>query len=164
MREADFVIVGAGSAGCAMAYRLSEDGKHTVIVIEHGGTDYGPLIQMPSALSIPMFFSSLGVRLNGPKADGKRIVVNWTLTDTGEKYVLNLENSTLTYVAGRTAETADAGLTLERATLTKVMQQKTTFPEAIGAGLVKIAGDPSKLLELFGLFDTFDLGFAIAEP
>ena len=54
MREADFVIVGAGSAGCALAYRLSEDGKHSVIVIEHGGSDVGPLIQMPSALSIPM--------------------------------------------------------------------------------------------------------------
>ncbi len=57
MREADFVIVGAGSAGCALAYRLSEDGKHTVIVIEHGGSDFGPLIQMPSALSIPMNMS-----------------------------------------------------------------------------------------------------------
>ncbi len=60
--------------------------------------------------------------------------------------------------------TADAGLTLERATLTKVMQQKTTFPEAIGAGLVKIDGNPAKLLELFALFDTFDLRFAIVEP
>jgi choline dehydrogenase len=57
MPEADFVIVGAGSAGCALAYRLSEDGKHTVIVIEHGGSDVGPLIQMPSALSIPMNMS-----------------------------------------------------------------------------------------------------------
>lgn len=54
MRQADFVIIGAGSAGCAMAYRLSEDGKHSVIVIEHGGTDAGPLIQMPAALSYPM--------------------------------------------------------------------------------------------------------------
>lgn len=54
MLQADFVIVGAGSAGCAMAYRLSEDGKHSVIVIEHGGTDAGPLIQMPAALSYPM--------------------------------------------------------------------------------------------------------------
>ncbi|MHA6644710.1 choline dehydrogenase [Mesorhizobium sp. A623] len=52
--EADFVIIGSGSAGSAMAYRLSEDGKHSVIVIEFGGTDMGPLIQMPSALSIPM--------------------------------------------------------------------------------------------------------------
>jgi len=55
--EADFVIVGAGSAGSALAYRLSEDGKHSVIVIEYGGTDYGPLIQMPSALSIPLNMS-----------------------------------------------------------------------------------------------------------
>ena len=119
---------------------------------------------MASALSVPMFFDSLAVRLNGPKADGKRIVVNWTITDTNEKYILNLENSALTYVVGRNAEVADAGLTLERATLTKAMQQKTTFPEAIGAGLVKIAGNPAKLLELFALFDTFDLRFAIVEP
>lgn len=51
--QADYVIVGAGSAGCAMAYRLSEAGR-SVIVIEHGGTDAGPLIQMPAALSYPM--------------------------------------------------------------------------------------------------------------
>lgn len=51
--QADFVIVGAGSAGCAMAYRLSEAGA-SVLVIEHGGTDAGPLIQMPAALSYPM--------------------------------------------------------------------------------------------------------------
>ncbi|RUX33651.1 choline dehydrogenase [Mesorhizobium sp. M2A.F.Ca.ET.042.01.1.1] len=57
MLEADFVIIGSGSAGSAMAYRLSEDGKHSVIVIEFGGTDMGPLIQMPSALSIPLNMS-----------------------------------------------------------------------------------------------------------
>ncbi|SLN16800.1 Oxygen-dependent choline dehydrogenase [Pseudoruegeria aquimaris] len=51
--EADFVIVGAGSAGCAMAYRLSEAGA-SVLVIEHGGSDAGPFIQMPAALSYPM--------------------------------------------------------------------------------------------------------------
>ncbi|MEP1963541.1 choline dehydrogenase [Tateyamaria sp.] len=51
--EADYVIVGAGSAGCAVAYRLAEAGK-SVLVIEHGGTDAGPLIQMPAALSYPM--------------------------------------------------------------------------------------------------------------
>jgi choline dehydrogenase len=51
--EADFVIVGAGSAGCAMAYRLAEAGQ-SVLVIEHGGTDAGPFIQMPAALSFPM--------------------------------------------------------------------------------------------------------------
>ena len=53
-READYVIVGAGSAGCAMAYRLSEDGRRSVLVLEYGGADIGPLIQMPAALSYPM--------------------------------------------------------------------------------------------------------------
>ncbi|MBL9073165.1 choline dehydrogenase [Tabrizicola sp.] len=51
--HADYVIVGAGSAGCAMAYRLAEAGKR-VTVIEHGGSDAGPFIQMPGALSYPM--------------------------------------------------------------------------------------------------------------
>ena len=51
--EADFVIIGAGSAGCAIAYRLSEAGA-SVLVVEFGGTDAGPLIQMPGALSYPM--------------------------------------------------------------------------------------------------------------
>ncbi|WP_417725508.1 choline dehydrogenase [Salipiger sp.] len=51
--QADHVIVGAGSAGCAMAYRLAEAGR-SVIVVEFGGTDAGPFIQMPGALSYPM--------------------------------------------------------------------------------------------------------------
>jgi choline dehydrogenase len=51
--EADFVIVGAGSAGCAMADRLSAAGR-SVVVIEYGGSDAGPFIQMPGALSYPM--------------------------------------------------------------------------------------------------------------
>jgi choline dehydrogenase len=54
MESFDFVIVGSGSAGSALAYRLSESGRHTVLVLEYGGSDWGPLIQMPSALSYPM--------------------------------------------------------------------------------------------------------------
>ncbi len=51
--EFDHIIVGSGSAGSVMAHRLSEAGR-SVLVLEYGGTDLGPLIQMPSALSIPM--------------------------------------------------------------------------------------------------------------
>ncbi|WP_417597278.1 choline dehydrogenase [Pararhodobacter oceanensis] len=51
--NADYVIVGAGSGGSAVAYRLAEAGK-TVVVVEYGGSDAGPFIQMPGALSYPM--------------------------------------------------------------------------------------------------------------
>jgi len=52
--EFDYVIVGAGSAGCVLADRLTEDGKHTAVVLEYGGSDRSLFVQMPSALSIPM--------------------------------------------------------------------------------------------------------------
>jgi len=54
MMEADYVIIGSGSAGSALAYRLSEDPKNSVLVLEFGGSDAGPFIQMPGALSYPM--------------------------------------------------------------------------------------------------------------
>jgi choline dehydrogenase len=54
MTTVDYVIVGAGSAGCVLADRLSADGRSHVLVLEYGGSDRSVFIQMPSALSIPM--------------------------------------------------------------------------------------------------------------
>ena len=72
----DYVIVGAGSAGCAMAYRLAEDGKNSVCVLEFGGSDRGPFIQMPSALSYPMNMNLYNWGFESepePGLDGRRL-------------------------------------------------------------------------------------------
>ena len=54
MRDADYVIIGAGSAGCVLAARLSEDSGCNVLLMEAGGSDRSIYVQMPAALSIPM--------------------------------------------------------------------------------------------------------------
>jgi alkyl sulfatase BDS1-like metallo-beta-lactamase superfamily hydrolase len=116
------------------------------------------------ALTIDMVFDFFGVRLNGPKAEGKKIAINWNFSDTRQQYVLNLENSALTYVANKQLANADATLTLTRATLDTILMRKTRFPEAVQNGLVKIDGEPMKLLELFGLFESFNPMFEIVTP
>ena len=54
MQDFDYIIVGAGSAGCVLANRLTEDAQTRVLVLEYGGSDKSVFIQMPAAFSIPM--------------------------------------------------------------------------------------------------------------
>ncbi|AZV77046.1 choline dehydrogenase [Parasedimentitalea marina] len=50
----DYIIIGAGSAGCVLANRLGEDPKARILVLEAGGSDKSIYVEMPTALSIPM--------------------------------------------------------------------------------------------------------------
>jgi len=119
---------------------------------------------MLKAVSIDLVFDFLAVRLNAEMAEGKTMVINWTFTDTGDKFIVNLENSALTHLSGKLAAKADAGITLTRATLDSILLKQKTFPDAIMAGEIKVEGDPGKLGELMGMLDEFALGFPIVEP
>jgi alkyl sulfatase BDS1-like metallo-beta-lactamase superfamily hydrolase len=117
-----------------------------------------------AALRTEQLWDVLGVRLNGPKAEGKHIVLNWSFTDTNETFILNLENCALTYTAGAQAATADASFTLARGTLDEVIAKQTSFPEAVTAGKIKFTGNPMRLAELMMLMDEFPRMFEIVEP
>ena len=117
-----------------------------------------------AALRTEQLWDVLGIRLNGPKAEGKHIVLNWSFTDTGETFVLNLENSALTYTEGVQSEKADASFALARSTLDEVIAKLTNFPEAVAAGKVKLSGNAMRLAELMSLMDEFPRMFEIVEP
>src|SRR6516164_9748108 len=117
-----------------------------------------------AALRTEQLWDVLGVRLNGPKAEGKHIVLNWTFTDTHERFVLTLENCALTYGEGVQADDADAGFTLMRGTLDEVIAKQTSFTDAVAAGRIEVAGNPLRLAELMGLMDEFPRMFEIVEP
>lgn len=72
----DYIIIGAGSAGCVLANRLSEDAGTSVLVLEFGGSDRSVLIQMPSAFSLPMNTKKYNWRYETvaePHLDGRRL-------------------------------------------------------------------------------------------
>jgi len=119
---------------------------------------------MIKGMTMPMCFDIMGILLNGPKAEGKHIVINWDLTDTGEKYVLNLQNSALTYTSGKLSDKADVTLTLKRATLNSVLIGATTFQKEYAAKNITIDGSTVKLLELMGMMDSFSPSFNIVTP
>jgi alkyl sulfatase BDS1-like metallo-beta-lactamase superfamily hydrolase len=117
-----------------------------------------------AALRTEQLWDVLGVRLNGPKAEGKHIVLNWNFTDTSESFILRLENCALTYTAGAQSATADAGFTLARGTFDEVIAKQTSFPEAVAAGKIKFTGNAMRLGELMMLMDEFPRMFEIVEP
>ena len=116
------------------------------------------------AMSVEQIFDLLGVRLNGEKAEGRRIVINWIVQDLGRSFALNLENCALTYLADRRSDPADATVTLARATLDRLILRDLPFADAMQSGSVRVDGDPAKLVELLDLLDEFTLMFEVVEP
>lgn len=111
-----------------------------------------------------MYFDYLGVRLNGPRARGKRLLLNWNFTDVKEQYTLLLENGALTYTPEKQAPDADSTLILTRETLDKINIGATTFEQAIEKGTLLVKGNKAAVQDLLGLLDTFQQSFPIVTP
>jgi alkyl sulfatase BDS1-like metallo-beta-lactamase superfamily hydrolase len=116
------------------------------------------------AISNEQFFDYLGTRLNADKAEGKSMLINWIFADSSQQLALTLENSALTYVAGKRAANADVTVTVARDVLDAIALQQTSVADAVKAGRIGVEGDASKLDQLFAMLDTFKVTFPIVEP
>ncbi|PYM96198.1 MAG: hypothetical protein DME04_02825 [Candidatus Rokuibacteriota bacterium] len=116
------------------------------------------------AMSLDLFFDYLGVRLDGARAEGRRLVINWVFPDLDRRYVLNLQNSALTYLADRQSDRADATVTLDRPTLSRLLLKEVRLDDGLRSGLITVDGQSSAVGELFGLLDDFTLMFEVVEP
>ncbi|PXL87518.1 alkyl sulfatase C-terminal domain-containing protein, partial [Klebsiella variicola] len=116
------------------------------------------------AMTPEMFFDYLGVHINGEKAGNAKSVFNIDLGNDGGKYKLELENGVLNHTANAEAKEADATLTLDRATLNKIILKEETLKQAEEKGEVKISGNGAKLDEMLGYMDKFDFWFNIVTP
>lgn len=116
------------------------------------------------ATPLDMFFDLLAVRLIGPEAAGKHIVLNAVFTDIGEEYLLVVENGVLNYAKGKQAANADATLTMTRAALNEIVLGEAKLVDKLTTGEAQIAGSQEKLVEFLMLLDNFEFWFNIVTP
>jgi alkyl sulfatase BDS1-like metallo-beta-lactamase superfamily hydrolase len=115
-------------------------------------------------MTLDTYLDFLAIRLNGPKAAGRKITINLDLTDTGEQVVLFLANGALNHSCGRQDADADATVTVTRPALDDIILGVSTFDESVAGGALTVTGDLSAMTELVSLLDIFDFWFNIVTP
>ena len=120
----------------------------------------GLIRQMPTA----SFFESMAVRLNGPKADGVEITINFIFTDLDTCYVLKLENAVLHHYLTTPDPNANATLKLTRDLYVQIITEQTTMMKAAESGELDISGNTDDLIRFFSLFTKPTVLFNIITP
>lgn len=113
------------------------------------------------AMSTELFLNFLGIRMDSRKAEGMRFTINLVTPDNGEKFLIELENSTLTNIEGFLADKPDLTLTINRSDLEQTMMGAKTLEAQIGDGTAKVTGDVSILRKLASTMVEFDPRFEI---
>ena len=113
------------------------------------------------AMSTELFLNFLGIRMDSRKAEGMRFTINLVTPDNGEKFIVELENATLTNIKGYQAEKPNLTLTINRSDLEQTMMGAKTLEAQIADGTAKVQGDASILKQLASTMVDFDPRFEI---
>ena len=113
------------------------------------------------AMSTELFLNFLGIKMDSRRAEGMRFTINLITPDNGEKFIIELENATLTNIEGFLAEKPDLTLTIDRSDLELTMMGAKTLEAQITEGKCKADGDVGILKKLAATMVDFDPRFEI---
>jgi alkyl sulfatase BDS1-like metallo-beta-lactamase superfamily hydrolase len=113
------------------------------------------------AMSTELFLNFLAIRMDSRKADGMRFTINLLTPDNGEKFIIELDNATLTSIAGFQAQKPDLTLMINRSDLEQTMMGVKTLEDQIADGTAKVDGEIGVLKQLASTMVDFDPRFEI---
>jgi alkyl sulfatase BDS1-like metallo-beta-lactamase superfamily hydrolase len=113
------------------------------------------------AMSTELFLNFLAIKMDSRKAEGLSFVMNLVTPDNGEKFLVELENATLTNIQGFQAEKPDLTLTINRADLELTMMGAKKLEDQLKDGTAKAEGDVSILGKLAATMVEFDPRFEV---
>ncbi len=113
----------------------------------------GPSMETLAGLSSDVLFDAMAIRIDPVKAAGKAFTINWSFTDRDERLTTTLKHSTLTHRVGERSDAAQVSVVTTRATFDALIARKLQPAEALGSGALRVEGDASCLVQLFGVLD-----------
>ncbi len=136
--------------------------------LRHGvpdkGMDLSKAAELLKRTPLPMFFDSMAVRLDGPKAAGQNMVLNIIFTDIGESYVLTLKNAVLHHRAAPPDPRADATLKVTHDLFVRMLIGQAGLKETLFSDQLEISGSRMDLLSFLMLLDKPESNFNIVLP
>jgi alkyl sulfatase BDS1-like metallo-beta-lactamase superfamily hydrolase len=115
-------------------------------------------------LSVAQILDGMKVRLDGPRAWGKRLAIGWQVTDPDERHLLTVEHGVLNHRPWKEGAEAEATLVIERQALNEMLSGTADLAALAESARLRVEGDGEKLGELLGLLEEPDPAFPIVTP
>jgi len=129
--------------------------------IPQGETAKSSSPEVVRAMSTELFLNFLGIRMDSRKAEGMRFTINLITPDNGEKFIVELENATLTNIKGYLSSKPDLTLTINRSDLEQTMTGQKSLEAQIADGSAKVEGNAGILKQLASTMVEFDPRFEV---
>ncbi|WP_424987884.1 alkyl/aryl-sulfatase [Microbulbifer sp. S227A] len=136
--------------------------------LRHGGPEHGMDLALAAEqlqyMPLPRFLDTIAVGLDGPKAEGENLTVNFVFPDLNQSYVLQVENAVLHYWQRQPDPNANATLTLTHDLFLRLLTRQASAKEVLFSDELEVTGSKLDLIRFFSLFSMADGKFDIVTP